>query len=439
MNYTLATRFLLILNLLIACTNVGIAQVTPLSNPTSGNCFTPNLHLSTKGEIWMSWQQKKPGNQHLLWCSKFTNGNWTNPQLIAKERHTGINKNKKQKKGTWFVNWADFPAITTFGKNSLAANFLQKSAASTYAYDVMLTTSNNGGKTWKKAKVAHRDGTATEHGFVSLAPASNNRFLAIWLDGRETAKTSTDTKKHDDHHHGASDKVMTLRAAFFDAQGKVSQPTLLDHRVCDCCQTSLAKTSTGFVAVYRNRSKDEIRDIGVVTYQNGQWSKPQILHNDGWKINGCPVNGPSISAIQDKVAVAWYSYANNKAQIKVAFSKNGGKSFGTPIRVDEGNPLGRVAIAALPNGKAIVVWLEMTKTVTLIKLRQVSPNGQLGAIHAISKTSQSRASGFPKIIVKDKQAFIVWTQVKDLPQKKSNAKRKRPTKKQIKTVVWEIR
>ncbi|OJJ22379.1 hypothetical protein BKI52_06770 [marine bacterium AO1-C] len=405
-------------------THQSFAQFKSIANPTKGNCFTPNLHRSPQSEVWMSWQQKLASGKHALWMSKFNNNSWSKPIKVVQE---GAQK--------WFVNWADFPTLTTFGKNAIAVNFLQKSANSTYAYDVKLKISNDAGKTWQPTFTAHTDGTPTEHGFVSLAPASKNRFLAVWLDGRETAKKSHDSPQHGGHHHGASAKAMTLRAAFFDTQGKPSQPTLLDSRVCDCCQTALAATDNGFVAVYRNRSAEEIRDIGYVTYRNGQWSKPQILHSDGWKINGCPVNGPSISANGNQVAVAWYTNARNQPRVKVAFSKDGGQTFGYPTKIDEGNPLGRVAIAALPNGGAIVVWLEMKDNKTLLQLCKVSANGKLSKVETISQTSQSRASGFPQITIQGKQALIAWTQV----QGKATKQHRKSIKKQIKTVIFPIK
>ena len=41
-----------------------------------------------------------------------------------------------------------------------------------------------------------------------------------------------------------------------------------------------------------------------------------------------------------------------------AFSFDGGASWGTARRVDEGRPLGRVDIELLPDGGAVLTWLE---------------------------------------------------------------------------------
>ena len=37
----------------------------------------------------------------------------------------------------------------------------------------------------------------------------------------------------------------------------------IDTRVCECCPTDVAVTSEGAVAVYRNRSASDVRDIYV--------------------------------------------------------------------------------------------------------------------------------------------------------------------------------
>ena len=56
----------------------------------------------------------------------------------------------------------------------------------TYAYDAVVARSTDGGATWKRLGTLHRDGTQTEHGFVSFAPDAGG-VRAIWLDGRASA------------------------------------------------------------------------------------------------------------------------------------------------------------------------------------------------------------------------------------------------------------
>jgi hypothetical protein len=44
------------------------------------------------------------------------------------------------------------------------------------------------------------------------------------------------------------------------------------------------------------------------------------VHSDNWKIDACPVNGPAIAATGRRVAVAWFTAANDTARVKLAFS-----------------------------------------------------------------------------------------------------------------------
>ncbi len=63
-------------------------------------------------------------------------------------------------------------------------------------------------------------------------------------------------------------------------------------------------------------------------------------------------------ALGDRVALAWFTAEGDSPRALLAFSTDGGRSFGAPIRVDEEQTLGRVDVAMLPDGRAVVSWLE---------------------------------------------------------------------------------
>ena len=54
---------------------------------------------------------------------------------------------------------------------------------------------------------------------------------------------------------------MTLRSALISTDGVLLEDHLVDDLVCDCCQTDVAETAHGPIGVYRNRTRQEIRDI----------------------------------------------------------------------------------------------------------------------------------------------------------------------------------
>jgi len=286
----------------------------------------------------------------------------------------------------------------------MLAHWLTNHGDEKYAYDIKLALSNDGGKSWGAPILPHRDNTPTEHGFVSLLPWDDDEFLIAWLDGRKFSPSSKGYAGHGEPTH-----EMALMAALIDSTGDLSEEILLDPRVCECCQTSAALINGGAVIVYRDRSAEEIRDIGIVRYRNGRWLEPQTVHSDGWKIEGCPVNGPAVDAIDDHVAVAWYTGADEASRVKIVFSENGGAHFGQPIQVDDGNPIGRVDLVMLPGGAALVSWLEQDGGSAKICVRAVAPDGVRGPARTIAQVSSQRASGFPRLARNDSESVIVWT------------------------------
>lgn len=218
-----------------------------------------------------------------------------------------------------FVNWADFPSVVEAADGSLVVHWLQKNGKGTYAYDVKVARSTDGGRTWGSGIKLHDDVTETEHGFASLLPhASGATVSAVWLDGREMSG----------HGHGdEGEGSMTLRYATTDARRGIQSGALLDERTCECCTTDMAMTSAGPIVVYRDRSSDEVRDIAVVRKTASGWTKPRVIHADGWKIAGCPVNGPQVDAKGRQVVVAWFTAPEDKGRVNIAFSDNAGESF----------------------------------------------------------------------------------------------------------------
>jgi len=364
------------------------AQVREIPSPAGANSVVPNLTVAPNGRVYLSWIEKLDGGRFSLRFSIKEKDGWSTPRVIAE----GTN---------WFVNWADFPSMIALKDGSLAAHWLVKSAPGTFDYDVTISRSFDGGKTWEKPFVPHRDGVQAEHGFVSLLQAKDGSLAAIWLDGREmkSAKES--------HNHGHGN--MTLRYVKIKRDGTLTDEALLDTKVCECCQTSAAMTSDGAVAVYRDRSDTEMRDISIVRLRDGKWSEPKTLFPDNWKLNGCPVNGPSIAATGRRVAVAWFTGVNNQSRVKLVFSHDAGANFDAPIIVDDGNPIGRVETLLLDDGSALVVWLEKLSDGGAVRVRRIHPDGKRDEAVTIAPSGTARSNGFPQMVRTGKTLVFAWT------------------------------
>ncbi|MEM8714147.1 MAG: hypothetical protein AAGG01_24655, partial [Planctomycetota bacterium] len=143
---------------------------------------------------------------------------------------------------------------------------------------------------------------------------------------------------------------MTLLRRQVRADGAMAREVVMDDSVCDCCAPSLVSVADGsMVAVYRHRSQQNIRDVYLTRRdpRDGVWSEPAAVHEDGWRLEGCPVSGPAAAAAGSTVAVAWLTRATDdgEAEIRVAFSRDGGVTCGAPIVLEHGATLGRIALA----------------------------------------------------------------------------------------------
>ena len=354
-------------------------KVKIISTPVLDSSAQPYLFTDKNERIFLSWIEKH-NKESTLKFSTFIYNNWTTPLKIA----TGNN---------WFVNWADYPVIATIGEKNMIALYLEKSGPSTFSYDVKYRLTHDEGKSWDSARFLNEDGKKAEHGFISVQPFGEKYFIS-WLDGRNTGKEKMDG-------HGQ----MTLRAATLLKNGTKEAEWELDNKVCDCCQTTVTITKNGPVVIYRDRSDEEIRDISIVRMVNGRWTKPQTIYTDKWKISGCPVNGPRADALNNNLAIAWFSIKDEKPEVKVVFSKDGGATFNTAIKIDEGQPIGRVDLQMLDENTAIVSWMEGSE----IKAIRVNRDGSKGQSIVISNSSETRSSGFPQMTKSGNKILFAWT------------------------------
>jgi hypothetical protein len=363
------------------------AQVRELSSPAAAGSLAPSLFAAADGRVYLSWIDRLDAGRHALRFAVKDGDDWSTPLDIAE----GSN---------WFVNWADFPSLISLPDGSLAAHWRVKSGSGTYAYDVQVARSSDGGKTWSEPLVPHRDGTQTEHGFVSLFAAPDSLLEAVWLDGRETRPGAGE------HEHDGG--AMTLRYATIGPDGALGKEAMLDARVCDCCQTSAARTAEGPVVVYRDRSEREMRDVSIVRLRDGRWTEPRPVSSDNWEMQGCPVNGPAVAATGKRVAVAWFTAANDVPRVKLAFSTDAGASFGKPVIIDDGNPMGRLETVLLDDGSALVSWLEATPAGSALRVRRVRAGGQRDAAVTVLPAGTAISNGFPQMVQEGQQLVFAW-------------------------------
>ena len=91
----------------------------------------------------------------------------------------------------------------------------------------------------------------------------------------------------------------------------------------------------------------------------------------------------------------------------VAFSHDGGRTFGRETRVEDQGTLGRMQIALTPDGAAMVGWVEFANEKSTFKVRRVEANGTRGPAVAVAEVTGTR---FPRMALAKGELTLAWTE-----------------------------
>ncbi len=371
--------FLLALPFAVAA-DAPVISVERLAGPASAATATasgPSVTVSPTGVVWLTWLEHT-GPTTALQFSQFdpANQRWSPARTIARG-------------ADWFVNAADFPALTAGPAGRATAVWFVNNpapaapaAAAAAAHDhhgpgyrAFFSQTTDGGATWSPPAALTRESQSVE--FVSLATLADGRVLAAWLDGRAKQK---------------GDPALQLFARILGAAGP---DTLVDAAVCDCCQTALTAFPDGTALLaYRARRDGEVRDIHVTRFRGAVWDEPRALASDDWRIAGCPVNGPQLASDGGRVAAAWFTAADNDPRVVASFSPDAGARFLMPVRLSEPKALGRVATALLHDGAFLVSFVDADGA---LWLRRVSPDFVPTEPVRLTAAGEGRVKGFPRL------------------------------------------
>ncbi len=360
---------------------IKVVDVTSIPFPTNGIAGEPFLTKSPEGGVYASWLERQGDTTTFMW-SRLEGSAWSSPQTIS----SGAD---------WFVNWADVPSLTVSGQGRMAAHWLERLGDEKYAYGIRFAVSTDAGQTWSTPEWLHSDRSSTEHGFASIE-AIPEGYLAVWLDG---------------NGYATERKEMAIYSRVIRFDGQLEEEQVIDSRTCDCCPTTLNRLEDGrLVTLYRHRSGDEIRDIQASFWEDGTWSKPEVIHEDGWKINACPVNGPSVHAAGNQFVASWFTAASGGPALHALFSDASGSSFGKSTRLDLGHPVGRVSVRMRSETDAAVLWIEGagSKENGLL-LKTMTTGGDVSEAIQVSPISEGRSSGYPRLETDGESLVAIWT------------------------------
>jgi BNR repeat-like domain len=361
-----------------------VERVTELRNPASPGSVAPSVSETADGKALLSWLEPAETGLALrfaIWDAK----EWSAPETVVRRSDFDV--------------YAEAPpAVLRFPSGVLLSLWGQKIKTGgkwdgSYLFS---NVSSDDGKHWSSPVPVHSDASLSEHSFSSVVPVGSDRAAVVWLDARD----------YEAKHR------YRLMSAVVDSKGKVSNEETVDEDTCTCCPTALVKTTAGVVAAYRGHSPEEIRDIKVARQADGAWQAPHTVHDDVWKIKGCPVNGPALASNGNRVAIVWFTGSNDKPEVKFALSDDLGSTFHAPVTLDspegENRPVGHVAVSLLDDGTAVAIWLQHQSSGTEIVGERIPSSGRGSGKFTIAGGTET-GLGYPRVQRFGQQLLVSWS------------------------------
>lgn len=95
--------------------------------------------------------------------------------------------------------------------------------------------------------------------------------------------------------------------------------------------------------------------------------------------------------------------------MKLSFLKYNEKSFGSPIKINDHNALGRVDLKYLNDQEVIVSYMEVDNIGTYLRIKKVSIDGVVSEPITISEIHGGRNTGVPQLEIFNNDIYVVWT------------------------------
>ena len=353
-------------------------KVELVPNPSGAGSLQAHWGATADGSALLSWLEKsKDGSLALRYATR-KGVQWSEPRTIIANRQ-------------FFRQPAESPSVISFPNGSLLAEWVELPPGSGEAENLYVSASKDGIQ-WTAPVIAHRDRSPVQHALASMVASGDQEASLVWLEALK-----------------GEDAPSALKRTVVTSDGKVVKEETLDSDVCTCCPTSIVKTPKGLLVAYRGHTPQDIRDIAVIRFENNRWLPSKILNPDKWEINACPVNGASATARDNRVAIAWYTESQDSPRTQLVLSRDGGATFGKPVRVSTGNSFGHASVVLDTQGNMIVSWIEERDGGDGVRLlaRLVTGAGVVGPILQVAQGSRSNI-GYPRLLQAGSETWIAW-------------------------------
>lgn len=334
-----------------------------LAPPSPPGSVGVSLVRASSGTVWLSWIEMV-GDKESLRFSTFAPvlKNWSVPSNI------------KQDARFLSYEWpTPIPAITAGDTGYATAAWFIGGASHNPERSAFVSQTTDAGRTWGSEHPLTAEATTSIES-VALATLADGRILAAWLDGRD--------------FHKREKEVLQL---FARVLGESGPDVLVDPSVARV-RSHLSLTAFpdgGALLAYHGHTDGNLTTVRTARFRGQTWDASKPLDSDVGR-----ATGPRLASDGGRVAVAWFTAANNNPRVLASFSPDAGARFLQPLRIDRGKPAGSVDTLILHDGALLVVWPEGDGSVWL---RRVTPDFTTDAPVQLAPPGATIAKAVPRV------------------------------------------
>ena len=261
-----------------------------------------------------------------------------------------------------------------------------------------LAASRDGGRSWTAPRTVTGDSQPGSRNFHALHAAADGSLYVAWLEARGGLKSATYITRSTDSGGSWSPSV---RVAMTES--------------CPCCRTAMATAADGTLYLaWRSVLPGSVRDIVVASSgdRGTSWSEPVRTHADDWVFDGCPHAGPSLAVdARDRLHIAWWTGKDSAAGVWYARSDDGARSFGRaiPLGVAAFSRPAHVQLALDSNQTVVAAWDDARESLPRVTLRVSRDGGRTFGTPVVASDSAVAAT-FPVIALRDGAVTVAWAQ-----------------------------
>jgi hypothetical protein len=286
---------------------------------------------------------------------------------------------------------------------------------------ILAARSVDGGRSFQHAAAIHSETLTGARGWSSVVLDGDGAAHIAWLDGRNAANKAAPMYPGAAHVHAEPTRQdifqVTLRPDGTREEASVAT------NVCFCCKTSIATgPGASLYVVWRHIYPTNLRDMAVAASVDGgrTFTAPVRVSEDGWQLDGCPEDGPSIAADATGILhIVWPTIVDKndgtRKGVFYSFSRDGGRTFAPRVRVDVG---GDVKNASHPQITAAgermaIVWDESAETGPRARARWIeSPSTASDSAPRLSQpltVSDPGPASYPSVTSTAGAMIAAWT------------------------------